>query len=73
MLEALKEALRIEEQAIPLYARHINNSLFLSGLEKNKRKRAEDVLNILHKESERHGAIFRSLIEKVKVSEKDVY
>jgi len=69
----LEEGLKIEEEIVPIYAMHINNTLFLSGLDKDKQDMIRDILNLLKKESEYHRAAYLNLLEKVRGDNRDVY
>lgn len=72
-LEFLEECLRLEESVIPLYSRHIDNTLFLSGFDKAEREKISRILNKLRSDSMRHRKIFAGLVKKIKGSDKDVY
>lgn len=72
-LNLLGECLKREEDIIPLYSRHIESSLFLSGFDKKTRGKISAILNKLRSDSMRHKQIFEDLIKKVKESNLDVY
>jgi len=73
LLFLLRECLDIEEKAMPVYARHLNNVLFLSDFSEEDRQKVRDILELLNKESEGHRKKFEDLISKVKGSTQDVY
>ena len=73
LLKSLKASLNTEERAIPLYTKHINRTLFLSGFDKDLQSKIKDTLLTLKAESQRHEQIFRSLVDKVERSQRDVY
>ena len=69
----LNEALKTEENAIPLYSKHIGSTLFFSPFEEEKRKRIQEILNKLIYDSQRHARMIEDLIDKLKSEDKDVY
>ncbi|MFA5164289.1 MAG: hypothetical protein WC481_01825 [Candidatus Omnitrophota bacterium] len=73
ILHFLGECLRMEEEVIPLYSKHIESSLFLSGFREADRARAGAILDTLRKDSMRHKEVFNGLIKKVKEAGADVY
>lgn len=73
LLQILEEGLKIEEEVIPIYSHHINNTLFLSGLTAQKTKTIGNLLDVLKKDSERHRQLFNEMIQRVKESSVDVY
>jgi rubrerythrin len=73
LIDSLKQSLYAEEKAIPIYTRHLDSTLFLSGFSKGLQKKIKNTLLILKSESERHEQIFKALLEKVEKSQNDVY
>jgi rubrerythrin len=73
LLASLKESLNTEERAIPIYTRHLNSTLFLSGFSKDLQEKIKNTLLTLKSESQRHEQIFKALIERLERSQKDVY
>jgi hypothetical protein len=69
----LKEFLMIEELIIPLYSKHVDNSLFLSGIKKDNLSKVQGILDALRTDSMRHKQILEGLISSVERSGKDVY
>lgn len=73
LLKLLKETLNTEESAMPLYTRHIDSTLFLSGFDSGEQKHISRILNTLNAESTDHGIALRQLINKIESEDKDVY
>ncbi len=73
LLELLKRCLDSEEKAIPIYAKHINNTFFLSEFNKGDQAKLKDVLETLKRESTDHMKIYKDLLQKIKESPQDVY
>jgi len=73
LLQSLQKSLRTEEMAIPVYTKHLESTIFLSGLTQEEEKKIEEVLRMLGKESEIHKKIFQTLIQEVKNSSQHVY
>ena len=73
LLTLLEEAIKIEESVIPLYSRHITNTLFLSGLQPPEADAIKKILNRLHDDSQNHRRMFTSLLKHVRESQTDVY
>lgn len=73
LMTHLGEALKTEENAIPLYSKHIGSTLFFSPFEEEKRKRIQEILNKLIYDSQRHARMIEDLIDKLKNGDKDVY
>lgn len=73
LLEALQEALKTEESAMPLYTKHIDSTLFLSGFDLAEQEQIGRILHTLNVESTHHGMALQLLINKIKSEDKDVY
>ncbi|MDD5464779.1 MAG: hypothetical protein PHP73_00285 [Candidatus Omnitrophica bacterium] len=73
LLKFLKEAEVLEEKSIPVYTKHLDSTLFLSGFSKEEQEELKKVLLILKKGSEEHREIYEDLINKIRESAKDVY
>lgn len=73
LLNALEEGLRTEESALPIYTKHIDSTLFLSGFTPEQQDRIRQILNRLSTESTGHARIYQNLIEKITSENKDVY
>ena len=73
LIEFLKQSRMTEEMAIPVYVKHLENTLFLSGASEDEKKKMQEVLTMLKTESEGHEKMFRYLINEVEKSTQDVY
>lgn len=73
LLNFLKKGLNTEEKAIPLYAKYLNSTFFLSDFKPEDQVRIKEVLMLLKKESEFHARAFENLIRTVERSDKNVY
>ena len=65
-IDILKEFLRTEEAAIPVYSRHIDDALFLSGLKEENRAKVKSILEKLRLDSLRHREILETIIAQLK-------
>ena len=63
ILQEIRDATIKEEMAIPLYVSHIEQTLFWSGLPKEKQKKIIDSLKILERESEAHVSMLKRVME----------
>lgn len=63
ILFEIQEALIKEELAIPVYVSHIQQTLFWSGLTKEKQEKIVQSLMILEKESEGHVMLLKRVKE----------
>ena len=73
LIDFLEEALKTEEKAVPLYARHIGSTLFLSPFNETQRTRIQTILETLKEESQEHAKMYGQLIDKIKSEARDVY
>lgn len=73
LLKFLKESEVLEEKSIPVYTKHLESAIFLSGFSKQEQEELKKVLLILKKGSEVHKEIYEDLINKIRESAKDVY
>ncbi len=73
LVNELKEALKTEDSAIPLYTKHISSTLFLADMEEETISRIKEILGILNSDSSKHARMFKSLINKIEGETKDVY
>ena len=73
LLKMLEEGLKIEESLIPIYTRHISNTLFLSEFTEKKREEIKTALSSLRNDSEVHREIYLRLLEKTRGEDRDVY
>ena len=68
ILKKIDKAIRTEEEGIPIYAKHIDNTLFWSGLISDEVKEViRNTLKILTDESKRHKQLLlqvKQLVEE---------
>jgi len=64
IMEMMEECVRIEEAVIPLYSKHIESTLFLSGFDKGAASEVRQILDRLKMDSEKHKVIFEGLLTK---------
>ena len=65
-IKKIDEAIITEEDAIPVYSRHLKTIIFWSGLGKEKEEKIKSYLDILINDTRKHIKIFESI-------KKDVY
>jgi len=63
ILNTLKEAMIKEELAVPLYASHITQTLFWSGLPEKKQQKIIAGLKVLEIESGHHALAFKKIMD----------
>lgn len=73
LLKVLKQCLDGEEKGMPIYTKHLDNTLFLSDFKKEDQDKLKEILRTLKKESEGHEHTYKKLIQAVKESSRDVY
>jgi len=73
LLRWLQEAVLTEESAIPIYAKHLPNTLFWSGLAEKDIGFIKAGLRRLAVDSERHRKTLEGLMKKVREDESDVF
>ena len=73
LIRRLQEAVLTEETAIPVYAKHLHNTLFWSGLHPDDIKVVKAGLRRLYTDSNRHRKMLEALIKKVREDESDVF
>lgn len=54
ILKKIDEAILTEEKAMPIYTKHIGNTLFWSGLSKETQNKIKDTFLKLKQESSKH-------------------
>jgi hypothetical protein len=64
---------RRTEEAVALYASHIRNTLYLSGLKKDVQQKLREVLDVIHKESNEHKILLNQLMSEAQNRGQDVY
>lgn len=72
-IKMIGRLLKTEENAIPIYLKHITNTLFLSNFNEVDQENLKQKLNILNDDSIRHRDMLINLINKIKDSDSDVY
>ncbi len=65
-LRYIEEARITEELAIPVYSSHIKQTLFWSGIPKNKQDKIISGLKILESDSAKHAKILKILSDNYK-------
>lgn len=73
MIACLKENLKIEEKALPIYSQHLQSTLFFSSFSQNDKDKIVNVIKTLQTESLGHKKVYETLIQKIEESDKDVY
>ncbi|MFQ5952638.1 MAG: hypothetical protein ACE5JK_04440 [Candidatus Omnitrophota bacterium] len=74
LLSGLYELVYVEEGMVTLYASFSKGLLKLTeGLEEDKKKEIEKMLNRLYRDSSRHKEIIDNLAKKVEESPRDEY
>ena len=64
IIEKINQAILTEEENIPIYSKHINSTLFWSGLNDEFKQKIQDTLNIIKIGSQNHK-IFLTHIKKI--------
>ncbi len=73
LIDLLERAALLEESVIPIYSKHVENSLFLSGFNEGARQRIATILKKLALDSSRHKQTMDGLLKKVKEADVHVY
>ncbi|MDO8663086.1 MAG: hypothetical protein Q7K98_07735 [Candidatus Omnitrophota bacterium] len=73
LITLLRKGLDMEEKGIPIYARHIDKIIFLSGLSQEDQEKIKSTLMTLKQDSEGHKIIFQELINKITESTRNVF
>jgi len=73
ILAILQIMLKKEEEAIPLYARNLNNALFLSEFSAADQLDIKSKLQILIVESQQHQRKLEDMIRSIEGEARDVY
>jgi len=73
LLDLMHKSKRIEELSIPIYSKHIESTLFFSGLSEDSKKQVKEYLTILREGSERHKMMLENLRKIIEKSDKDVF
>ena len=54
IIEKINQAILTEDEGIPIYSKHIESTLFWSGLNDEFKQKIQDTLNIIKRESQNH-------------------
>jgi len=54
IIEKINQAILTEEEGVPIYSKHIESTLFWSGLNDELKQKIQDTLNIIKRESQNH-------------------
>ncbi|MBU1906234.1 MAG: hypothetical protein KJ923_04475 [Candidatus Omnitrophica bacterium] len=73
LLRILKDAYYAEEEGVLIYTKHLQNAIFWTGLDKEKVKRAKELLDDLAKGSLAHKPVVEKMIKYVKEANKDAF
>ncbi len=73
LIAHIREAMKTEESAVAIYARHIAAIVTKSGLPEAKAGRIEKALNTLIDENKKHKKFLESLMKRVQGESIDVY
>ncbi len=66
LVDILNKARAAEEQAIPIYAKHMGSAVFWAGLTEKDAAKVRSLLTDLAEESDIHKRILDGLIAKIK-------
>ncbi|MBU4310866.1 hypothetical protein KKD34_04780 [bacterium] len=69
----LKDVYYAEEEGVLIYTKHLKNAIFWTGLDKEKIKRAQELLDDLAKGSIAHKPVVEGMIKYVKETNKDAF
>ncbi|MCX5784442.1 MAG: hypothetical protein NTX59_02005 [Elusimicrobia bacterium] len=73
LIKMLEEAFFLEEQAMPIYSRHLKTALFWRGLNAATREQLRIQLGILEKESNRHAKVLGEMKKKIEEDKRNVF
>ena len=73
LLIALRKMLGTEEQAVPLYAKYMIDTIFLSPFANESKQKIAQGLTRMHDESKGHRKKLEELVNKIQRSSTDVY
>lgn len=65
LIKKIDRAVRTEENAVRLYARHLKAIMKWSGLVKRERTEVEETLNILIRDSHDHAVALRGIRQRL--------
>lgn len=73
LLKLLADALKTEEDAVLIYKKHLESAIFWTGLERDKIKKAKELLDSLAQGSAGHKKAVAKLIKDVQEKDKDAF
>lgn len=73
LLEKIDKMIQIEEEAIPIYVRHLDTILDWTGLKDKDIKRIHELLSQLSEDAKRHKKLFDNIKQAVSAGGRDVY
>ena len=73
LVNRLEEGLKTEEGAVPLYAKHIDSTMFFAPFDEKTTEKIRQTLSTLKNQSQEHAEIYSQLVAKVKSEDKNVY
>lgn len=73
LLRVLKDAYYTEEEGVLIYTKHLNSAIFWTGLDKDKVRKAKEILENLAKGSVAHKPVVEKMINYVKESSKNAF
>ncbi len=73
LLKKLKEALAVEEQSIPIYAKHLGPAVFWAGWDEETMEKAKGTFRNLADESKRHKILIASFIERIEKDKRNAF
>ena len=73
LVNLLEEGLKTEEAVIPLYAKHINSTMFFAPFDEKATEKIKQILNTLKDQSQEHARIYAQLVAKIKSEDENVY
>ncbi len=73
LIKKIKSDINTEESGVALYTKHLKDTLFFSGISKEKRKRIVELLDRLADESRIHEKTMKALLSRIIKSDRDVY
>ncbi len=62
IIEKINQAILFEDEAIPIYSKHIESTLFWSGLNDECQQKIKETLDVFIRETQKHV----KLLERVK-------
>ena len=73
LIRFIGEALRIEEEAVASYAKHITATITFGGFSETDQTKIRTILKKLEDDSRDHAAILMSLKNRILEDNRDVY